>query len=118
MKLTVFVFRPTIDDDGESFFYDAVTDEYVPAKQELNLAYWNQSTVGGMQWIETFCFSEGHNETVEHYMDDVEPADLTDPEVIAFVAKVQAYYDSLPCEKLELVPVASWEDIELPNGCE
>lgn len=113
MKLTVFVFRPPLDDDGDSTFYDSVTDEYVPAKQELHLAYWNQSTVRGLQWINTFCFGEGHNDTCEHYMDDVEPADLTDPEVIAFVAKVQSYYDSLLDEKLELVPVASWEDIEL-----
>lgn len=68
-----------------------VKDSY----QKLNLVYWNCSSLG-QEWMESFCFSEGHHES-DFWWDENEdqlPADSA--EALKFVAKVQAHYDSLP----------------------
>lgn len=63
---------------------------------ELYIAYWNHNPVTCEEWIETFCFSDGHSENGFWWDEEEDQLPSDSGEAIEFVAKVQAYYDTLP----------------------
>lgn len=63
---------------------------------ELHIAYWNYNPVTGEEWMETFCLSDGHGADGFWWDEEEDQLPSDSDEAIEFVAKVQAYYDSLP----------------------
>lgn len=70
---------------------------------ELHIAYWNYSPVTCEEWMETFCLSDGHSESGFWWDEEEDQLSSDSEEAIEFVAKVQAYYESLPGHQVYLV---------------
>jgi len=76
-----------------------VVDSSEPSGQTTRHIVYAAKSELGREWYESFCFGEGHNEVDREWIEECLPVPYE--EGLAFVKKVQQYYDST--DRLTLV---------------